>query len=120
MAGLVAATGAPVAAVLGEEQKVTASDGASLDEFGASVAVSGDTVLVGVPGDDDGKGSAYVYSRAGGTGTEEQKLLASDGASLDEFGFSVAVSGGTALVGAPFDDNDNGVGAGSAYLYARA
>ena len=46
------------------------------------------------------------------------KLLASDGAEGDKFGFSVAISGGTAIVGAPHD-NDNGNNSGSAYLFSE-
>ncbi len=44
-----------------DETKLTASDGAAIDLFGNSVAVSRDTVVVGAPGDDDWSGSAYVY-----------------------------------------------------------
>ena len=98
------------------EIKLTASDGAEGDQFGTSVAVSDGTVLVGAPFDDDmgtDSGSAYLF---GPDGTET-KVTASDGASGDRFGDSVALSGGTALVGAR-DDNDKGSNSGSAYLFA--
>jgi len=104
------------------EQKITASDGAAGDYFGSSVAVSGDTALVGAYYDDDNgdrSGSAYLYQRqADGCWIETAKLTASDGAQGDWFGYSVAISGDTALVGTWFDD-DNGSASGSAYLYQR-
>ena len=101
-----------------EDYKLLASDGANGDEFGRSVAVDGDTVVVGADGDDDNgsnSGSAYVY-RFDGTDWIETKLLASDGASNDYFGYSVAVDGDTVVVGARYDD-DNGPYSGSAYVY---
>ena len=70
-----------------EQQKLTASDGAASDYFGASVALSGDTALVGAYfGRCRGEwhqGSAYVFVRSGGVWTEQQKLTASDGAAND-------------------------------------
>ena len=73
-------------------------------QFGYSVAISGETVVVGAPFDDGAagfdQGSAYVFVRSGGVWSQQQKLLASDAASGDEFGFSVAISGETVVVGA--------------------
>ncbi|MBM43489.1 MAG: hypothetical protein CMJ36_00530 [Phycisphaerae bacterium] len=104
------------------EQKLTASDGAQIDQFGIRVAISGDTALVGAYGDDDNgsySGSAYIYQRqADGSWSEMQKLTASDGAAENYFGKSVSISGDTALVGA-YADDDNGVYSGSAYIYER-
>jgi len=109
-----------------EDAKLLPSDGALSDYFGNSVAVSGDTVVVAAPLDDDQgdrSGSAYVFERpAGGwSGTLSQaaKLLASDGASGYIFGNSVAVSGDTVVVGAPLDD-DQGESSGSAYVFGPA
>ena len=108
----------------GQVKKLLASDAATRDLFGYSVAVSGDTALVGAVGDDDkggNSGSAYVFQRdAGGTDNwgQVKKLLASDGAVFDEFGHSVGVSGDTALVGALLND-DNGSNSGSAYVFQR-
>ena len=66
--------------------------------------MSGDTAVVGAqPANDDNgsnSGSAYVFVRTGSTWTEEAKLTASDGAAEDFFGYSVSVSGDTAVVGA--------------------
>ncbi|MEA5510515.1 PEP-CTERM sorting domain-containing protein [Crocosphaera sp. UHCC 0190] len=99
------------------DKKLLAPDGASSDQFGSSVSLSGNTALVGSPYDDDngsGSGSAYLFDAT--TGTLLQKLTAPDGAAQDYFGLSVSLSGNTALVGSPYDD-DNGSGSGSAYLF---
>ena len=96
--------------------KLTASDGAANDRFGISVAVSGDTVVVGAHGDDGYRGSAYVYVKPGGgwvNATQTAKLTASDRAADDYFGYSVAVSGDTVVVGAYGDDGSRG----SAYVF---
>jgi nucleoside-specific outer membrane channel protein Tsx len=102
-----------------ESAKLRASDGDAEDYFGTSVALSGDTTLVGVPYDSDqflDAGAAYVLQLDAADGVEEYKLIASDGAESDLFGHSVAVSGNTALVGAPGDD-DSGDESGSAYVF---
>ncbi|KAB7726636.1 hypothetical protein F5984_23705 [Rudanella paleaurantiibacter] len=98
-----------------QQAKLIASDGASGDTFGRSVAISGDYALIGAPGDDLSKGSAYVFMRTGTTWTQQGKLVASDGTASDYFGFSVALSGDYALVGAYYDDNRKG----SAYMFMR-
>jgi FG-GAP repeat protein len=109
-----------------EAAKLTASDGATDDFFGFSVAVDGDTVVVGAKEDDLGantdQGSAYVFVKpAGGwaNATETAKLTASDGAANDQFGVSVAISGDTVIVGSWFDDNAGLGGPGSAYVFVR-
>jgi hypothetical protein len=90
-----------------QQARLTASDGAASDWFGTSVALSGDTAVVGAYQDDVGanadQGSAYVFVRSGSTWTQQARLTASDGAAGDVFGVSAALSGSTALVGAPFD-----------------
>ena len=63
-------------------------------------------------------GSVYVFGRAAGTWTQQQELLAADGAANDSFGTTVALDGDTALIGA-VGDNDNGTGSGSAYVFTR-
>ncbi|WP_420207802.1 FG-GAP repeat protein, partial [Candidatus Electronema sp. JC] len=104
-------------------QKLMASDGAVEDHFGRSIAISGDTAVIGADGDDDNgidSGSAYVFVRAtDGTWTQQAKLLALDGAAGDHFGFSVAVSGDTAVIGA-YGDDDTGIDSGSVYVFGRA
>jgi len=103
-----------------QQAKLTASDAAAGDSLGVSVAVSGDTAVVGAHGDDGSAGSAYVFVRSGGAWTEQQKLTASDADTGDQFGRSVAVSGDTAVVGAYTDDTSAGSNAGSAYVFVRS
>ena len=99
--------------------KLTANDAARSDLFGASVSINGAIVLVGALGDDQLRGSVYVFDRDSGiTGAWGQvaKLTAADATRSAYFGYSVSVDGTTALVGAREDD-DRGVGAGSAYVF---
>ena len=117
-----------------ETAKLTASDEAADDNFGISVAVDGDAVVVGAPQTDDvndndmsvsDSGSVYVFTKPGAgwaTATETAKLTASDGAANDEFGRSVAVDGDTVVVGAHQVDHVDGGGnsvpnSGAAYVY---
>jgi len=104
-------------ATYGQVAKLTAADAAVNDRFGYSVAIAGDTIVVGAHGDDDDgsdSGSAYVFRTTDGGATYGQvaKLTASDAASGDLFGFSVAIDGNTVVVGAWGDD-----GGGSAYVF---
>ena len=117
-----------VSGVWTKQATLTASDRADSALFGSSVAVSGDTVVVGATGDDEkgpGSGAVYVFTKPGGgwaeddySGNETAKLLASDGGNDDNFGKSVAVDGDTVAVGAFYDD-DNGDGSGSAYVFVE-
>jgi hypothetical protein len=108
----------------GEMAKLTASDGESGDVFGISVGIAGDTAIVGARDEDENglnAGAAYVFGRnQGGADNwgEVAKLTASDGESSDAFGQSVGIAGDTAVVGAPFED-DNGTNAGAAYVFGR-
>jgi hypothetical protein len=103
-----------------QQQKLLPDDGvANYDFFGYAVAVVGDTVVIGVPRDDDNgedSGSAYVFRFDGSSWTQAQKILPADGAAGDEFGNSVALEGNTLVIGARFDD-DNGYNSGSAYVF---
>ena len=99
-----------------EEQKLVASDGAAGENFGYSVSLAGDRALVGAYGSGAARGAAYVFVRNGSAWTEEQKLVASDGAADDAFGWSVSLAGDRALVGAPGNDGDRG----AAYVFVRS
>ena len=104
----------------GEVKKLTGSDALAADFFGESVAVSGDTVVVGAPGGTEA-GAAYVFQRdQGGAGNwgEVKKLLASDAQAFDLFGQSVAVSGDSAVVGACCEHHVGRAG-GTAYVFKR-
>ena len=112
------------ATAFNEVKKITASDAQVADDFGVSVAVSGDTAVVGANLEDAAgtdAGAAYVFQRnEGGAGSwgELKKLTASDAEAYDYFGYSVAVSGDTAVVGAWVEDS-GGSFAGAAYVFQR-
>ena len=104
---------------LAQEAKLTASDAAAGDLFGISVAIDGETAVVGANADDTAAGtdagSAYVFVRSGVSWSQQAKLTASDAAAGADFGVSVAISGNTIVVGADLDDD-----AGSAYVFVRS
>jgi len=99
--------------------KLTASDGAAGDDFGQSVAISGNAVVVGAFGGNAFQGAAYVFVKpATGwvtTSTFNAKLTASDGKAGDLFGENVSVSGGTVIAGA----NRSNSGQGAAYVFVK-
>ena len=105
-----------------QQATLAASDAGDGDDFGISVAIDKDTLVVGAGGEDPkdviNAGAAYVFTRTGTVWSQQAKLIAGDAAAGDRFGISVAISGNTAVVGAWLDD---GVGAdsGSAYVFAR-
>ncbi|WP_108812117.1 FG-GAP repeat protein [Sphingorhabdus sp. Alg231-15] len=105
-----------------QQMKLTAADGAEGDAFGQSIALSGDTLVIGAPHDDDkgnGSGSVYVFTRSGTTWNRQAKLTAADGADGDLFGISVALSHNTILVGADLND-EKAIDAGAAYVFVRS
>jgi alpha-tubulin suppressor-like RCC1 family protein len=106
----------------GQVSKLTASDGAAGDYFGESVAICDDTVVVGAPVDDSWHGSAYLFARNQG-GVDHwgqiEKLTATDGGGLLEFGLSVAIWEDTVVVGAYGDDIGSNADQGSAYVFGR-
>jgi len=106
-----------------EQAQLTAADAESGDLFGFSVAVSGDTVVVGASNDDDAgsnSGSAYVFVRNGTTWTQEAKLTAADADVSDFFGVSAAIESDTILVGASLDNWGGLFHGGSAYVFTRS
>ncbi len=98
-----------------EQSRLTADDGAPGDWFGRTVALSGNTALVSAWYKHNDTGAAYVFARHGSDWTQQIKLTADDGVADDYFGSAVALSGGTALIGAGFKNN----AAGAAYVFVR-
>ena len=98
------------------QAKLTASDGVAGDHFGFSVAISGTSALVGAPGRNSFTGAAYVFVRSGTHWSQQAELTAYDGAIRNVFGWSVAISGATALVGAYFKNQQTG----AAYVFVRS
>jgi uncharacterized repeat protein (TIGR01451 family) len=106
----------------GEVKKILASDGSSGDEFGRSVAISGDRVVVGAEKHNLEIGAVYVFERdAGGPNAwgETRQLVPSDGLTLDRFGHEVAVSGDVVAVGSALVDSGLLTNTGSVYVYGR-
>ncbi|MGA2070839.1 MAG: hypothetical protein ABSG97_05770 [Sedimentisphaerales bacterium] len=97
-----------------QKQKLVPSDGAASDKFGRSVAIEGNTIVVGSYYDDK-KGSAYVFTNSGALWSQQQKVVAPDAAINDRFGCSVSIDANTIVIGAYGDDG----GKGSAYVFTR-
>ena len=114
-----------------EQQKIVASDRGLFDTFGDAVDIYNDYIFVGVPAEDEdpdgqntlsGAGSVYIFKLNGAVWEEQQKIVPSDRALSDAFGFSVAAYNNTLVVGARQEDEDeNGentiLNAGSAYVF---
>ncbi|MCP4127705.1 MAG: hypothetical protein GY753_11655, partial [Gammaproteobacteria bacterium] len=100
-----------------QQAKLTAGDGAAYDDFGYSVSISGDYVIVGTVSSSSGS-SAYIFERDGTSWNQRAKLTAGDGAANDWFARSVSVSGDYAIAGA-YGDDDKGDASGSAYIFKR-
>ncbi len=107
-----------------QAQLIEPGGGASQDAFGYSVAISGSTIVVGAPHvTTDGlaaAGAAYVFQDGSSGWTEVATLTPSDAAALGAFGWSVAISGNTIVVGAPTDQEGGDactLGTGAAYVF---
>ncbi|MFI4969350.1 MAG: hypothetical protein ACHP7D_04035 [Lysobacterales bacterium] len=100
------------------EQKLLAADGAGGDSFGYSVALSGTVAVVGAlqatVNGHAAQGAAYIFTKIDGVWTQQQKLVASDGAQYDQFGKAVAIDGTTVLIGA----QGASARAGAAYVFS--
>jgi hypothetical protein len=112
-----------LAALVNPQAELTASTPADYDCFGRSIAVSGNTALVGafnhtVAGQEQA-GVAYVFTRTGTTWSQQAKLSASNPALQDWFGYSVALSGDSAAVGAWRKTVRGKARAGACYLFSR-
>jgi hypothetical protein len=87
-----------------EASRLVANDGASTDNFGFAVAISGSTAFIGAPektvGSNAHQGAVYVFVGTGDTWTQQQILVANDGLANAQFGSQIALSGDTAIVGA--------------------
>jgi drug/metabolite transporter superfamily protein YnfA len=129
--------------VWSQQAYLKASNPAASDFFGSSVAVFGDTLVVGAPGEDSmtggingnqdndtetNSGAVYVFTRANGVWSQQAYVKASRPEAFDAFGSSVALSGNTLAVGALGEDsnsennpfNNDAVDSGAVYVYARS
>jgi hypothetical protein len=98
-----------------QQQKIIPSD--ATGHFGFALAVGGDTLVIGAPGDQINIGAAYVFRREGATWVETAKLRANDGQSWDAFGYSVAVDGDRIVVGSA--RHGGGTEAGIGHVFRR-
>ena len=98
-----------------QQAKLIPDDGNDGDYFGNSVALDGDTALIGSEYW-SGTGSTYVFTRTGTSWTQRTKITPYDGINGEMFGYSLSLEGTTCLIGAPMDD-DNGGASGSVYVY---
>ena len=102
--------------------KLVAEDQWTADQFGWSVSLNGEFAIIGAPFDDDAgmnSGSVYIFTlQEGGMWAQASKHTASDGDAYDQFGISVSIQSGAAVVGAHLD-NDGGTDVGSAYVLTQ-
>jgi hypothetical protein len=105
------------------QTKLMAFESSINEMFGISVAISGNTIIVGAPAADIGnnsdQGTAYIFVRNGATWSLQQKLIAADGRGGSQFGNSVAIDGDTVVIGS-FADRIGSLPTGSAYVYTRS
>lgn len=99
-----------------QQAELTPPDALANDFFGSSVALSGNTAVVGDTVKNTGRGAVYVYTRTSGTWGPPSELGASDAQANDLFGYSVAFSGGNVAVGAPYHNQSTG----AVYLFTPA
>ena len=106
------------------QQTLTSPTAGAGDGFGGALAIRGDVAVIGAPGDDTAAGadagSAEIWTRSGTVWTQQQQLLAADGAAGDAFGISVDIEAGTVVVGAYQDDTAGGADSGSAYVFVES
>ena len=106
-----------------EQAKLTASRGTESDRFGSSVAISGETVVVGANradlSEESDSGASYIYVRNGSTWIEQARLTTGDGLSSDWLGTSVAISDDTVVIGAFRADLQRKPDSGGAYVFRR-
>ena len=105
-----------------QQQKLVSTTLSDL-ALGVSVDLEGNSLISGALGGAEGglqeRGAALVFARNGAVWTMQARLIASDGEAFDHLGTSVAISGDTALVGAPDKNNGGNIGQGAAYNYTR-
>ena len=119
-------TAQQIVAQLVQQGYLKASNTVAGDLFGYSVALAGDTLAVGVPGEDSASGAVYVFTRIDGVWSQQAYVKASNTEANDGFGESVALAGDTLAVGAPGEDSDgdptniSAVDSGAVYIFTRS
>ena len=107
----------------GMAQRIASSDSGLGDQFGSSVAIDGDAVVIGARIADGEKkkntGAVYVFSDDGTEYVQEAILQDAESLRNDQFGYVVDIYGDFVIVGAPFTDGDSGADTGTAYIYKK-
>lgn len=101
--------------------KLVAEDGKAGDLFGNAVSISGETILIGAPGVDDAgpeAGAAYIFIRAAEEWIQQAKLIGTDIGNFDQFGSTVGIHENTAIIGAHSKD-ETGPDSGAVYIFVR-
>jgi len=102
-------------------QKLTADDGAVFDNFGQSIAIDGNVLVIGANGATIGgqgaQGAAYVFAYDGSSWTQQQKLIAADGDAVDNFGVSAAIGDDVIFIGAPYAAVNGHANQGAVYVF---
>lgn len=104
-----------------QQHKLAANDAETNSAFGSSVSIAGDHLIVGDYLNNSAgsnSGAAYLFTRNDTEWVQVQKLLANDGEAGDSFGYSLAISGETAMIGTPHHLNTSG-GSGAAYAFVH-
>ena len=104
------------------DARLVPADSTAAQFFGYAVAIDADAIIVGAWGDGSHgtwSGAAYIFRHNGASWLEQAKLTASDAAEGDRFGYSVAIDGARAIVGAVWDDDNYLSNSGSAYVFRR-
>jgi|GEM_PF-1190462 len=96
-----------------------AADDSSGANFGASVDISGDTMVVGAYGDNDYSGAAYVFTRDGDAWNQQQKLTAAVPRSNNYYGYNVAIDGDNIVVGSLYYESLADPTSGLAFVWVR-
>jgi len=106
-----------------QQLELFASNGASFDQFGFSVSIYGNYAIIGAPlktiGNNSNQGVAYIFYFNGNSWIQQQELIASNGASFDQFGWSVSIYGNYAIIGAPFKTIGSNTEQGTAYVFQQ-
>ncbi len=96
--------------------KLAAADGAPGDQLGSAVAISGDTAIVGAFERASAQGTVYAFVKSSDSWVKQQELTAPDGVAGDRFGWTVGITGDTAIMGTPARSSNQG----AAYVFARS
>jgi hypothetical protein len=104
-----------------QQARLSSADVLQFSEFGSAVAIDNDTIFVGTRLGGNTlsvrPGAVYVFTRTSSTWIQQTRIVAADGVHADQFGYALALSGTSAIIGAPRADTGGGSDAGAAYVF---